>query len=91
MNLLFDTNIILTLVRSKDYKGMMDYLNPENRLIYVSIVSEAEIKSIALRSNWSDKRRKKLDLFLDQVFIVDISHEYVICAGFILGSQTGHN
>ncbi|GAA4778370.1 hypothetical protein GCM10023231_01150 [Olivibacter ginsenosidimutans] len=44
MNLLFDTNILLAIVRSKDYDGIINFLNPDNRLIYVSVVSEAEIE-----------------------------------------------
>ena len=49
MNLLFDTNIILAIVRAIDGPGIISFLNPENLPIYVSVVSEGEIKSIALQ------------------------------------------
>lgn len=52
MHLLFDTNILLAIVRSRNYAGVINFLNPENRLVYVSVASEAEIKSIAKRSDW---------------------------------------
>jgi tRNA(fMet)-specific endonuclease VapC len=57
MNLLFDSNIILFIVRANNYKGIIDYLNPDNYPIYISVVSEAEIKSIAVQNKWgaSDK------------------------------------
>ncbi len=46
MNLLFDTNIILAIARDKSRSNLMEYLNPQNKAIYVSLVSIAEIQSI---------------------------------------------
>ncbi|MFT3950294.1 MAG: PIN domain-containing protein [Agriterribacter sp.] len=77
MNLLFDTNILLSIVRATNYAGIINFLNPDNRLIYVSVASEAEIKSIAKRSNWGNARIEKLDNFLDAVVTVDINHQYI--------------
>ncbi|MBD1435003.1 type II toxin-antitoxin system VapC family toxin [Sphingobacterium sp. DN00404] len=77
MNLLIDTNIILNIIRSRDYRGIIEFINPENRSIYISVVSEAEIKSIAKRSNWGSARIEKLDNFLDTVAIVEINHQYI--------------
>ena len=74
MNLLFDTNIILAIVRAIDGPGIISFINPENLPIYVSVVSEGEIKSIALQNNWGSKRRDLLDTFLDQVNIVDVTN-----------------
>ena len=74
MNLLFDTNIILSVIRASDGYGIINFLNPENLPLYVSVVSEAEIKSIALQNNWGSKRRDLLNIFLDQVNIVDVSN-----------------
>ncbi len=77
MNLLFDTNIILTVVRAKNHHGIIQYLNPDNVPVYVSVASEAEIKSIALRNSWGINRRNKLDNFLDQINIVEINQLYI--------------
>jgi len=41
------------------------------------VVSEAEIKSIAIQNNWGINRRNKLNLFLDNVNIVEISQIFV--------------
>lgn len=73
MNLLLDTNILLAVVRSKDYEGIVNFLNPNNGLIYVSVASEAEIKSIALRSGWGSQRKEKLDNFLDAIITVELN------------------
>ncbi|SEO39313.1 type II toxin-antitoxin system VapC family toxin [Mucilaginibacter sp. OK283] len=77
MNLLFDTNIILTLIRSNNYDDIIGLLNPDSVPIYISVVSEAEIKSIAIQNNWGINRRNKLNLFLDNVNIVEISQMFV--------------
>jgi hypothetical protein len=50
MNLLLDTNILLSIVRAGNYKGIMQFVNPANSIIYSSVVSEAEIKSISLKN-----------------------------------------
>lgn len=73
MNLLFDTNIILSIVRATDSAGIIGFLNPQNLPVYISVVSEGEIKSIALQNNWGPNRQNILDSFLDQVNIVDVS------------------
>ncbi|WDF78836.1 type II toxin-antitoxin system VapC family toxin [Mucilaginibacter sp. AW1-7] len=77
MNLLFDTNIILILIRSNNYDDIIGLLNPDSVPIYISVVSEAEIKSIAIQNNWGINRRNKLNLFLDNVNIVEISQMFV--------------
>lgn len=77
MNLLVDTNVLLTIVRAGNYRGLMQFVNPENRAIYCSIVSEAEIKSISLKNNWGAKRTDILHNFLDEVNIIEISRSYV--------------
>ncbi|WP_426668764.1 type II toxin-antitoxin system VapC family toxin [Mucilaginibacter sp. McL0603] len=77
MNLLLDTNIILHIIRAKDFTGIINFINPDNSPIYLSIVSEAEIKSLALRKKWGTNRLHLLDVFLDQVNIVEINQASV--------------
>lgn len=43
----------------------------------MSVTSEAEIKSIAKRSNWGHSRIEKLDNFLDAVITVEINQLYI--------------
>lgn len=73
MNVLFDTNILLSIIRASDFAGIVQFLNPENSPAYISIVSEGEIKSLALQNNWGVSRRRLLDNLLDQINIIDIS------------------
>jgi tRNA(fMet)-specific endonuclease VapC len=58
MSLLFDTNIIIYILRAKNFADIIRYLNPQNSDIYVSVVSEAEAKSLSIRNNWGEKRQK---------------------------------
>lgn len=73
MNLLFDTNILLTIVRASDYAGLIHFLNPHNSPVFVSVASEAEIKSLAIQNNWGINRCNRLNNFLDQTNIVEIN------------------
>jgi len=73
MNLLFDTNIIINIVRSVDPIDIIQFLNPRNLPTYISVVSESEIKSIALQNNWGINRLNFLTEILDQSIIIDVS------------------
>jgi tRNA(fMet)-specific endonuclease VapC len=73
MNLLFDSNIILTIIRASDYAGLLQFLNPHNAPVFASVASEAEIKSIAVQNNWGINRRNRLNDFLDQTNIIEIN------------------
>lgn len=73
MNYLLDTNILLNIVRSRDYDGILNFLNLKNSLVYVSIVTEAEIKSIGYRKRWGNSRLALLDYFLTQVNIIEVN------------------
>ena len=73
MNLLFDTNIIINIVRSVDHIDIIQFLNPRNLPTYISVVYESEIKSIALQNDWGINRLNFLTEILDQSIIIDVS------------------
>src|ERR1700678_4127546 len=77
MNLLLDTNILVFISRTKDTDSFVDFINPENSTLYVSVVSEAEIESLALKNNWGAKRNDLLHNFLDETNIVEVNQSYV--------------
>lgn len=79
MNLLLDTNIAVSLIRSKDFNGMFSYLKLDKSLIYISVVTEAELKSIAMQNGWGNDKRNRLDYFLDLVTITEV-HEFHVDA-----------
>ena len=70
---LLDTNILVNILRAKDISGLIQFINPDNALLYISVATEAEIKSLAIRNNWGPNRKTALDTFLDQINIVEIN------------------
>jgi tRNA(fMet)-specific endonuclease VapC len=72
MNLLFDTNILIYISRDKSEHKILDFVNPKLKDIYVSYASIAEIESIAFQSNWSNRKIKRLESFLEEVQIIEI-------------------
>ena len=91
MNLLFDTNIIISLVRDKTGYKVMDYLNPEGKIVYISFANVAEIQSIAFQNGWGRAKMNQLSAFFEEVRIIDISdlllNTYIDIDGF---SQRNH-
>jgi tRNA(fMet)-specific endonuclease VapC len=77
MNLLLDTNIILNIVRAKDYEAVKNFVDPEGVQLYISIVSRAEIESLAIRNKWGVNRINILKDFLQKISIVDINESFV--------------
>ena len=77
MNLLLDTNIIFNIIRARNFVGIKDFVNPDRSLMYISIVSEAEIKSLAIRNNWGPSRMAILDSFVEAVSTVEVNQLYV--------------
>jgi tRNA(fMet)-specific endonuclease VapC len=77
VNILLDTNIILNLIRADNYGGLMRFINPENARIYVSVASEAEIRSLAIRKKWGPIKIDFLEEFLSRINIVDINRFFI--------------
>lgn len=71
MNLLFDTNIILFIIRDKSSsKALLKLINPEEKSLFISIVSVAELYSIAFQNRWNSMQLEKLEAFLNGIQIV---------------------
>lgn len=73
MNLLFDTNILIQFAKSLSPQLLMQIINPKNQEVFISIVSIAELKSIALQNNWGTKRLQVIEVFLNKVAFVEIN------------------
>ena len=73
MNLLLDTNILVSL--SKDYHlHLLDsIINRDNRLMYVSVVSIGEIRSIALQNNWGSRKWSIVYDVMKQTIALEVS------------------
>lgn len=77
MNLLLDTNIVLNIIRARKITSILDFINPNDERMFLSVVSEAELKSLAIRNKWGVNRRTFLDDFLSQINIIDVTQLYV--------------
>lgn len=83
MKFLLDTNIIMVFVRDKIWRGQIaseyEFLHPENDIM-VSVVTLGEIRSIALRNKWGERRISNLESILNEAIIVDINVGSIIDA-----------
>lgn len=77
MNLLLDTNILVYIARTKETDGVLEFIAPGGANLYVSVVSVAEIRSLAIRNKWGIRRLKLIEDFWDKVNVVGITQLYV--------------
>ncbi len=76
MNYLLDTCILLIYLRRSELaaninKRFQPFISPNSSIL--SVVSKAELKSIALRNQWGTKRMDMHEEFLKQFLIADIN------------------
>jgi tRNA(fMet)-specific endonuclease VapC len=80
MNYLFDTNILLHLIRDsqqyQDWNQTHDFFKNGN-IVLTSIVSTGEIESLADQLNWGDVKRQKLSDVLDKTKILRLDKKIV--------------
>lgn len=77
MNLLLDTNILVYLARARDANKIIDFISAEVSNLYVSVVSVAEIRSLAVRNKWGKSRLDFIESFWDGMNVVEITQLYV--------------
>jgi tRNA(fMet)-specific endonuclease VapC len=77
MNLLLDSNILIYLSRDSSTDFLNNFVNPQNKEVYLSIVSVAEVRSISVKNNWGEKKTKNFDRLVNAFSIIEIS-EYLI-------------
>lgn len=76
MNLLLDTNILILLAKDHQQK-LIGKINPENRKIFISVTSIAELKSIAMQNAWGLKKWKVINGILDEAIIIEINENLI--------------
>ncbi len=77
MNLLLDTNILVYISRAKDTDKIIDFIAADGANLYISVVSVAEIRSLAIRNKWGAARRNLIESFWDRINIVEITQLYI--------------
>ena len=77
MNVLLDTNILLSIVRVNDNDKLKSFINPNNATLFTTVANEAEAKSIAIRNGWGIEKLAKLDTVLEQINLIEITQSYI--------------
>jgi len=83
MNFVLDTNIILHYLKDTNKKKWIsENVGPlQNRNVpIISVVSVAEIKALAAKNNWGNKRTLAIEEFLKELIIIDIKYNELIDA-----------
>lgn len=75
-----DTNILIHLLRQSalSEKIATDYFQVENPTLIISIVSQAEIQSVAMRNGYGPKKMKKLKQLLSEFLIIPVSDQQLV-------------
>jgi tRNA(fMet)-specific endonuclease VapC len=83
MNYVLDTNIVLLYLKDDKTK----YFIEENYGLFqqgnnpiISIVTIAEIRSLALKNNWGERRIKIVEEFMNELVVIDIKFNDLINA-----------
>ncbi len=74
MNILLDSNVLIYLAREPKQRFLNDFINPHQKDTYLSIVSVAEVRTIASRQKWGLKKQWLLDEIIARSVIVDLSN-----------------
>jgi len=77
MNLLLDTNILVYLAKDNSAQILSEIINPDDQLMYVSVVSIAELKSISTQNNWGERKLNILYGALNKLNIIEVSENLV--------------
>lgn len=83
MNYVLDTNIVLLYLKDDVTKNFIEenygpFQSGNNPII--SVVTIAEIRSIALKNNWGERRIKIVEEFMNELVVIDIKFNDLIDA-----------
>lgn len=78
MDIVFDTNILIELVRvGEKYEALLGRVNPYNNEVFISIVTVAEARTFAINASWGNKRHSLLESLIETCTVVNISDAIV--------------
>jgi tRNA(fMet)-specific endonuclease VapC len=81
MRYVLDTNIIVLYLRESELADFVDNnFNPlsDTNEAVICVVSKGELKSLAKKNDWGNKRLKKLEELCEELLITDINSEDII-------------
>jgi tRNA(fMet)-specific endonuclease VapC len=70
MKLLLDTNILVALAKDPSFQLLTKIVNPDNRQLFISIISIAELKSIALQNKWGAEKWQTITVIVNESVII---------------------
>ena len=83
MNYVLDTNIILVYIKDKATQAYIDQafgpFKSENTPI-ISAVTVGELRALALKNNWGNRRIKIIEKLLHELVVIDIRFEDLFTA-----------
>jgi tRNA(fMet)-specific endonuclease VapC len=78
MGIVFDTNIIIDLIRAGSRLALLEArINPNQEDVFISIVTVAEARTFAINASWGQKRIDALELLLGNCTVINISDAIV--------------
>ena len=81
MTYTFDTNIILHLLRGTPLAEKIKnevFIKEDQPFLIISVVTQAELESIAIQRNYGSPKRKALKKLLEEFLRIDIDNEDLI-------------
>ena len=97
---MLDTNVVLAALKDHAIwrKAFADHaLGAEDALVMISVVTEAELRSLAEQNGWGSAKKERLEKLLRRYVIIDISHNdnalveaYSRIDAFSQGRLVGH-
>ncbi len=90
MNYLYDTNILAFIIKQEPTieKFEKAIAQDSGNLRIISIVTKAEIETLAVLFKWGDHKREQLKTLLDQFLIVPIDSQQIVAAYFELDTYS---
>lgn len=81
MNVVLDTNALIhVLTNSATGQAIAKLLGEGGAFVMISIVTKAELVSIATQRNWGSRKQKELDKLLDELLTIPIDNEELVSA-----------
>jgi tRNA(fMet)-specific endonuclease VapC len=75
---LFDTNILIELVKATDkFNDLKKLVNPHNANVVISIVTVAEVRAFASKNSWGQRRLEELEKLMADYAVISIDDSII--------------
>ena len=77
MSLLYDTNILVYIVKNLDHRRIEKIINPDNQKVFLSVAVIGELRSIALQNGWGAKKLQAIEEIMVEITVIEITENLV--------------